>query len=234
MTDQTTPSQPGYPYGQQPQGQPYAQQPYGAAPIPGPPQPKKKRTWPWLLGAIVVLLIVISALSGGGSDKSDDTASSGSTSAASGGGDAAVDAGANSDNDKPAVGLNTPVRDGKFEFVVTGVESGVAEVGDNPYLTEKAQGQFVIVSLTVKNISDKPQSFAPGSQKLVDDQGRSFESNTSAQVALGGSDITIWDNINPGNAVQAKVVYDMPAGAVPARIELHDSMFSGGESVSLK
>ncbi len=53
--------------------------------------------------------------------------------------------------------MNMPVRDGKFEFVVTGVQPGLAEVGDNPYLTKKAQGQFVIVTVTVKNIGDKPQ-----------------------------------------------------------------------------
>lgn len=48
-----------------------------------------------------------------------------------------------------------------------------------------------------------------------------------------GSDIPAWDNINPGNAVDVSLVYDMPAGAVPARIELHDSMFSGGATVEL-
>ena len=241
MTDQVSPQQPGQPYpdqpsaqqypGQQYSGQPYPGQPYGAAPQPVPP-PKKKRKWPWILGAIVVVIIAISALSGGGSDKSDDSASSGASapSTAAGGG------GENSggENGSAAAGLNTPVRDGKFEFVVTGVESGLAEVGDNPYLTEKAQGQFVIVSMSVKNIAEKPQSFDPTAQKLVDAQGRSFTNSTTAQIALGGSQIPVWDNINPGNEVQVKVVYDMPAGAVPSSIELHDSMFSGGETVSLK
>ncbi|WP_341353356.1 MULTISPECIES: hypothetical protein [Rhodococcus] len=30
------------------------------------------------------------------------------------------------------------------------------------------------------------------------------------------------------------VVFDMPVDAVPASIELHDSMFSGGVTVSLR
>ena len=117
--------------------------------------------------------------------------------------------------------------------MVTGVESGVSEVGDNPYLTEKAQGQFAIVSMTVKNISDKPQSFVPSAQKLVDTEGRSFENSSMAQIALGGSDIPVWDNINPGNSVEVKVVFDMPADATPVSIELHDSLFSGGVTVRL-
>ena len=44
----------------------------------------------------------------------------------------------------------------------------------------------------------------------------------------------MWDNINPGNTVEVKVVFDMPKDAVPATIELHDSMFSGGAKVALK
>ena len=43
----------------------------------------------------------------------------------------------------------------------------------------------------------------------------------------------MWDNINPGNSVQVKVVYDMPTDAVPASIKLHDSMLSNGVTVSL-
>ena len=50
---------------------------------------------------------------------------------------------------------------------------------------------------------------------------------------LGGSDIPVWDNINPGNTVNAKIVFDMPKDANPATLELHDSMLSGGVKVSL-
>lgn len=106
-------------------------------------------------------------------------------------------------------------------------------VGDNPYLAKKAQGQFVIVTLTVQNIGDKPQSFSPSNQKLLDASGRSFASDSMAQIALGGSDIPLWDNINPGNTVDVKLIYDMPAGAAPASVELHDSMLSGGVTVAL-
>ncbi|MFI8775335.1 DUF4352 domain-containing protein [Gordonia sp. NPDC062954] len=174
---------------------------------------------------LVVLLIIIVAVGQGGSSDSGDTGSS-SENANSASGD---------DNDgESSAGLNTPVRDGKFEFVVSNVEGGLAEVGENEFLREQAQGQFVIVSMSVKNISDEPQSFDPSSQKLKDTEGRTFEPDTTAQIALGGSDVPVWDNINPGNAVDVKVVYDMPQGAVPASIELHDSMFSGGVEVSLQ
>ncbi|MGC4934245.1 DUF4352 domain-containing protein [Gordonia sp. DT30] len=236
-TSPLPPSPPGVPptgtaqygqpqYGQPQYGQPqYGQPQYGAPGQPNPLPPKKKRKWPWILGAVVVLIVIIAvATSTGGSDSS---APSGSAP------DGAPAAPRNNGGGEQTAGLNTPVRDGKFEFVVTGVEKGLASVGDNPYLTEQAQGQFVVVTMTVKNISDKAYGFTPSDQKLLDGQKREFEPSTSAQIALGGSDIPVWDNINPGNTVTAKVVFDMPKDAVPAAIELHDSMFSGGVKVNL-
>lgn len=224
MSQQPFPLQPGQP--EQP-GQPYAGQPYPGQPAPygAPPAPpaKKKRKWPWIVLAVIAFLVVVSVATGGG-DKDEATAAGGTTAGTA----------APAKSDPKAVGLNTPVRDGKFEFVVTGVQTGLAEVGDNPYLAKKAQGQFVVVAMTVKNIGTKPQDFSPTSQKVKDAQGRSFESDSMAQIALGDSDVPVWDNINPGNTVQVKVVFDMPKDAEPATIELHDSMFSGGATVALK
>lgn len=109
----------------------------------------------------------------------------------------------------PPATMNTPVRDGKFEFVVKTVQPGLTEVGDNPFLNQKAQGQFVIVTLSVQNIGDRAQGFSPSNQKLFDTEGRSFESDSTAQIALGTGDIPVWDNIDPGNTADVKLVYDM-------------------------
>lgn len=218
MSQQPFPQQPGQPG----PGQPY---PYPGQPVPQPA--KKKRKWPWIVLAVVAVFVVM-GLAGGGEKTEETNAAPAPTTAAAAANTAPPKA------DPKAAGLNTAVRDGKFEFTVTGVEAGLASVGDNPYLTQKAQGQFVVVSMKVTNIGTKPQSFSPGSQKLKDAQGRTFESDSSAQIALGDSDIPVWDNINPGNTVEVKVVFDMPKGAVPATIELHDSMFSGGAKVALK
>jgi hypothetical protein len=199
--------------------------PYPPAPgqYPQPVAPAKKgRKWPWIFG-VVIFLIAMSAFANGDKEdtKPDTRAALVPTTAAA------------PEPESAAATLNTPVRDGKFEFVVRTVQPGLAQVGDNPYLQQRAQGQFVIVTLSVQNIGDRAQGFSPDNQKLFDTDGRSFETDASAQIALGDSDIPLWDNINPGNAVTVKLVYDMPQGAAPARIELHDSMFSGGVAVNL-
>lgn len=216
----TTPQpHPGMPSQPAPQGVPY------------PPQPpaKKKRKWPMIVGGVVALMIVGSIFN---DDKKDTKPAENTATVAQAPAAAPVET-APTEQTEPVATLNTPVRDGKFEFVVRSVQPGLSEVGDNPFLNQKAQGQFVIVTLSVQNIGDRPQGFSPSNQKLFDTEGRSFETNTSAQIALDNNDIAVWDNINPGNTVDVSLVYDMPVGAVPASIELHDSMFSGGVTVNL-
>ncbi|NKT41725.1 DUF4352 domain-containing protein [Rhodococcus hoagii] len=217
--------------------QPFPGQPY--PPAPQPPQ-KKSKKWPWIVGAIAAV-VVIGAVSGGGDDeKKTVTAPAPADVAAVGGATPAASAPASAPAPAPAPapkktvpGMGTPVRDGKFEFVVTDVATGLSTVGDNPFLTEKAQGQFVIVTMTVQNTADKPKGLSPSDQEMYDTQGRKFTADTMAGIALG-SDVSVWDEINPGNKVTMKVVFDMPADAVPAEIELHDSMFSGGTRVALQ
>lgn len=197
-------------------------------PTPPPPSSSKKRKWPWIVGGIAAVLVVAS-IAGGGEDTPAGSADAGSDSPAR-----VADAppAAPVPDDAPAA-MNTPVRDGKFEFVVTGVETGLTSLGDNPFLAEDAQGQFVIVTMTVTNVSDAPKGLSPSDQKLIDAQGREFGPDTSAALNLD-TDVAFWDELNPGNTVSMPVVFDMPADAVPTAIELHDSMFSGGVTVSLR
>lgn len=198
------------------------------APVPPagyePAQQKNRKKWPWIVGGIVAVF-VIASVSGGGDDDKPTTSAKTDTTAATQAEAPVVEV--------ETATMNTPVRDGKFEFVVNGVETGISTLGDNPYLAKEAQGQFVIVTMTVSNISDQPKSLSPSDQKLVDEQGRTFGPDTSAALNLD-SDVPIWDQINPGNTVTMPVVFDMPVDAVPTAIELHDSMFSNGVTVSLR
>lgn len=103
---------------------PYPQQaPYGHY-----PQPAKKRKWPWIVAGLVAFLVAAPMLSS--NDKKTDNTPSRTTTAAP----------AAPEKPEPRATLNSSVRDDKFEFVVKTVQPGLAEVGDNPYLYEKAQG----------------------------------------------------------------------------------------------
>ncbi|WP_232847893.1 DUF4352 domain-containing protein [Occultella kanbiaonis] len=123
-------------------------------------------------------------------------------------------------------GVGAAVRDGKFEFVVTSIETGVSEVGSE-YFNERAQGQFVLVHLTVTNIGETPQYFSDGDQQLFDAAGREF----AAGIWIEGND-TFVTEINPGNTVDGTIVFVIPADAIPTTLELHDSFLSGGVEVA--
>ncbi|MCA1008534.1 DUF4352 domain-containing protein [Rhodococcus hoagii] len=200
-----------------------APQQFPHQPQPGyaPPEAPKKN---WFgrhkvltgFGVVVVAIIAIVAATGGSGDGPTQEAR---------------EAGAAVEQPSDAR-IGMPVRDGKFEFVVHGVEAGVPTVGTNEYLTEKAQGQFVLVRMTVRNIGDREQTFTTSAQKLVDAQGRQYSVDDMATFTLDQG--LSFEQINPGNSVDATIVFDVPSGIVPAVLELHDSVFSGGESVLLQ
>lgn len=201
------------------------------APPPPPPQ-KKSSSGKRVLFTVVTVFIglVIIGTIGNNDDKTSSSTSSPSSAGAlipgvTGFGDGA-----------PATPTAAPagsaVRDGKFEFRVLGMERA-AVAGDlsNQFMTEKAQGEFVILTMSVRNIGDEPQSYFGENQKLIDTSGREYGANSAAGMWMNSNSAT--SDINPGNQIQVRVAFDVPPGTVPAELEVHDSMFSGGATVRL-
>lgn len=217
---------------------------------PAPAPPEKQKSWfarHKVLTAILALIVffAIAANLGGGGDEGEPAAAPTETSAAAVA-DEATDEAADASTEEGTVeasateepaapeqpGIGDAVRDGKFEFVVTGVEDGGTEIGSE-FLSEKAQGRFHLIHLTVTNIGDEPQMMSDSNQRVKDEQGRTFEASTTAGIYLEDNDMWLKD-INPGNTLSGTLVFDMPEGSTPVEIELHDSMFSGGVTVRLK
>lgn len=132
----------------------------------------------------------------------------------------------------PGPGVGDPVRDGKFEFTVTKLDCSKSKVGSE-FLNETAQGKFCIISVTVKNIGKEAQIFDGSSQKAYDAGGTEFSNDTSAEIYANEGSPTFLQEINPGNQVKGKLIFDVPKSTKLTSIELHDSMFSGGVKVSL-
>lgn len=180
--------------------------------------PAKGAAW---VAVAVVLLILLGIGKCGSSDESSNsspTSTSSRTAAAAA---------------TPTVAPpGSAVRDGKFEFRVLGMERA-AQAGDpsNPYMIAKPQGEFIILTLSVRNIGDRPQSYFGSNQTLIDTAGREYGADTEAGMWM--NDDGIMADINPGNAIQVRVAFDVPPGTQPAELEVHDSMFSGGAKVRL-
>lgn len=128
--------------------------------------------------------------------------------------------------------LGTPVRDGKFEFTASKLRCGVRAIGTSP-IDQKAQGQFCLLTLRVKNIGDESQMFDASSQKGFNQAGQEFSADGAASLYANPNGETFLTDINPGNTVSGVVVFDIPKGATLVRAELHDSAFSGGVTVAL-
>lgn len=188
------------------------------------PRPEKayhKATRPWykkkrfiLLAAIVIIVIfVIASNSGGGS----------SSSSSSGGG---------ASSGTKTVGLNQPVNDGKFQFIVRSVDCSKKTIGNDP-VTTTANGVFCIVSMDVKNVGDQAQTLDASSQYGYDAQGKKYSSDLKSEMYLPNQGGALFNQLNPGSSVSGQVAFDVPAGTKLTKLELHDSMFSGGVDVNL-
>jgi hypothetical protein len=140
--------------------------------------------------------------------------------------------GEGADGTPPPPGFGDPVRDGQFEFTVATLGCGHADLV-NGILRAQAQGQFCVVEMSVLNIGDEPRHFADGLQKAYGPDGDQYAADTHAGVVANGSGAAVWNVINPGNSVQAKVVFDIPGGATITTVELHDSALSGGVRVTV-
>ncbi|RAO47796.1 hypothetical protein GAR06_01791 [Micromonospora saelicesensis] len=164
----------------------------------------------------------------GAADKASDSSSDSKASSSSG------DEGGAKAEEKPAktAKIGQPARDGKFEFTVKSSKCGVAKIGSD-MLGQKAQGQFCLVTVNVKNIGKEAQMFDGSSQKAYAADGTEYSADTGAAIYANKNAETFLNDINPGNQVNGVVVFDIPKNVKLTKLELHDSMFSGGVDVAL-
>lgn len=184
---------------------------------------------------IVVLSVASSALNGGGDDSpSASTSSSDSSSSSSEDGNSSTQEAAEEGESDVDGGIGDMVSEGNFSFVVNSVECGIPSVGSDSF-GEEAQGQFCKIAISVENTGNEAEWFSAGSQLVYDEQGREFEADTGAMIYLDeGDDVWFGDDINPGNSIDASLLFDLPEGVEPVEIRLVEGYFGVGVSVSLK
>jgi hypothetical protein len=208
--------------------QPTYQQPTYAQPQ---PQPKKKG------GALKVILIVVGifvalivllascvALIGGGETAAPPPSSEGSPSSEP----------QREDSKPPAektYKTGEKATDDDYQFTVTKIKCGVSRVGDS-YNNEKAQGQFCLVNMRIKNVGDDPISFSSENQTLVDTKGKNYSPDDKAWIYLDDSDV--WGEINPGNTLKTVVPFDVPRNADADHLLLKAGVWGASDGVIVK
>ena len=124
------------------------------------------------------------------------------------------------------------VRDGNLAFEVTDVEQrDIAGDPAAPGYFVDAKGVYVVVSLRIRNVGNRPVTLVDNDQTLVDATGRSFATDRAANI---------YDNrevpstrIVPGGELRVRLAFDVPVGTQPREIVLRESASSAGVVVAL-
>jgi eukaryotic-like serine/threonine-protein kinase len=194
--------------------------PPGRPPVPGR-TPRAPRPWYRRRRSLVLLAVVVVLLLAALNRPDGDRSSGGS---GSGSGATARTTRGRTPATSPPVTRRGTVRDGKLEFVVSSVSCGHDTVGEPP-LRFASSGQFCLVRLQVRNIGNESWAL-PLNQFLIDSAGDRGSIDVRAGVAVSSQ--RLLQQFEPGQRVSGTVVFNLPRSARPARLELHDSLFSGG------
>lgn len=127
-------------------------------------------------------------------------------------------------------GIGEVVHDGRLTFEVTSVETATYLSDPRfPDMTPlKPRGVFLIVKMTVTNVSDGYTLFDSTANKLTA-AGNTYENDDTAWVNAGN----LITELDPGDSLDTAAVFDVPLGAAPESVELHDSFGSAGVVVEL-
>ena len=197
-------------------------------PLPTPPAPKAGwSTRRKVVVGIVVGFILLTIGAGmGGADQQAPRAASASAEKPA----RAAEAPTTAPNDK-VPGIGDPASDGQFTFVVQSVECGESSIGSGLF-AEDAQGEYCLVNMKVRNTGDVSQMMDSSNQFMFIGK-KEYAPSSDAVLALDESENFFLEEINPGNSVEGVMVFDIPKGGKPDRLELHDSLFSGGVTVNI-
>jgi Domain of unknown function (DUF4352) len=128
--------------------------------------------------------------------------------------------------------MGTKVRDGEFEFVVTGVEHPGKTLAGKVGETLTAHGEFVIVVVNVTNIGKADRAPSCSCQILMNDKGQMFKPSSS--ILRTKEALKFVQLITPGNTVNGVLMlFDVAPGTNVVNIQLHDSPVSSGVNVKL-
>ena len=116
-----------------------------------------------------------------------------------------------------------------FKWKITGFEKK-SEIGEyimDTFMGEKADGEFLIVSVEVENVGKSAEYLMDSFVKLIDDQDREFSPSTMASIYLKpqGSAL-MFETINPGIVKKGKIVYDVPVGLNVVNVRISSSLAS--------
>jgi hypothetical protein len=108
------------------------------------------------------------------------------------------------------------------------VESAPTVKYQDAPVEKKAQGEFLIVHMTVLNSGDAQGTFLATLQKLKAD-GTTYNIDDEATAYLNGT----WADLDPSKSADVAIAFDVPPGTSGESLEVHGEPMSAGVDVPL-
>jgi Telomeric repeat-binding factor 2. len=137
-----------------------------------------------------------------------------------------------SPTEPPPPGIGDPVRDTTVEFRVTEVSCGHSTVGEGVF-TRRARGQYCVASYELRNVGNTLAILTVNDQFAVTTAGSRHQANADATAAANDLLFVLPLPLAPGDSSAGKIVFDIPADATLATLELHDSGRSDGVVITV-
>lgn len=168
-------------------------------------KPRKKlykRWWFWL---VVVVIVIIVASNSGKKSTPTSTAPSGS--------------GTSTTAKSTVHKVGDTFQVGEYQITVSKL-STASSVGDPNGLNSKAQGQYYIVDLTIKNLDKTASTVDSNLFKIKGPTGNEYTSDTTGTMYDNDNASFFLQQLNPGVQETGKLVFDMPANLKGLTLEL--------------
>nr|WP_225951671.1 DUF4352 domain-containing protein [Mycobacterium sp. OAS707] len=211
---------------------------FGAGGTPQPSDPRRSLIVKFVAACAALLAVLVAVVIYGlFFTKSDDTtqASSGKTSTSK-----PAPATTSSDNgwgnstESPSQSPSAPsgsgpqASDGGLTFAITGVENAPTVKFQDAPVEKQAQGEFLIVHMTVLNSGDAKGTFLATWQKLKAG-GTTYNVDDQATAYLNGT----WADLDPNGSADVAIAFDVPPGTSAESLEVHGEPTSTGVDVPL-
>jgi len=169
---------------------------------------KKRYIFGGLLGAFVVIGVAGSA---GSSDSTNSTNNTSSTSAST------SSSGATKTGTTPIPGVGETIRLSRDGWAITVTKVGRAQTLKGIFENKQALGVYLIVDITMENITNTPQSLGGDRFRVYDDKNREYKYYLEGTVSNDQQELG--SKIGPGLKAPGTIVFDVPPDATGLQLE---------------
>lgn len=185
-----------------------------------PKKPFYKKWWVWL---IAVLIIGVAASGGDGTEKATTTSSSESaaTEAESESAEAPAETEAEPEPEEKAAGIGDPLKVGDLVFTV----NDAAPTTELKSPLGNKSGNWMVVTVTVKNESKEAVTIDSSYFKLLEGDGTEYETDSDNLMYLDAEQNFFLEKINPKLEKQGKVLFAIPEGVTDFKLQVQTGFF---------